>query len=391
MRTEKLAITWQITDRHGWGIFGLNLARHLIRNGPMPPLLLTPPLLIEMAAEWQTAFAALIHEQQAIEAQLNATDQTMTSDQITVLHSLGNDFQQSPISQRVRGGANVGFVFFELGAFDSAALERARGFDRILAGSSWNRDYARAAGIDNIEFVSQGIDTELFQARPRQGTFGDRFTIFSGGKLELRKGQDLIIAAFKIFHRRHPEAVLVTNWYNSWPESASSITASAHVEAPPKIDSNGELRLTDWAVENGVSADAFIDLGLRPHSVLPSILREMDAAIFTNRCEGGTNLVAMEAMACGLPCIISANTGHLDIIGDGDCYPLGEQTPIRPVGDPAEMWRESSVEEIVANLEDIYTDREEARTRAGRAAESMKALSWDKQIPKLIAAIEDLL
>ena len=38
----------------------------------------------------------------------------------------------------------------------------------------------------------------------------ERFLIFSGGKMELRKGQDIVLAAFKIFARRHPEATLVT-------------------------------------------------------------------------------------------------------------------------------------------------------------------------------------
>ena len=391
MRTAKLAITWQISDSHGWGIFGLNLVRRLLIDGRLPPLLVTPPLFIDMPVDAQTLFAPLIREQEAITAHLEATEQTMSSRQITVLHALSNGFQHRPISNRFRGGANIGFVFYELGGLDGAARDRAKAYDRILAGSSWNRDYARAAGVDNIEFVSQGVDTELFCPGIRPGAFGDRFVVFSGGKLELRKGQDLILAAFKIFHARHPDALLVSNWHNSWPESAQNITASVHIDAAPKIDGVGALRVTDWAIDNGVAADAFVDLGLRPHARLPEILRDADVAVFPNRCEGGTNLVAMEAMACGLPCIISANTGHLDIIDDGNCYPLVEQTSIRPIGDPAEMWRESSVEEIVAHLEEVYANRAAARNRGRRAAERMKALSWEKQIPRLIAAIEDLL
>jgi len=38
--------------------------------------------------------------------------------------------------------------------------------------------------------------------------------------------------------------------------------------------------------------------------------------------QGGTNLVAMEAFAAGIPSIISANTGHLDLIDDDRCFPL---------------------------------------------------------------------
>ena len=47
----------------------------------------------------------------------------------------------------------------------------------------------------------------------------------------------------------------------------------------------------------------------------------------------GTNLVAMECMASGVPTIVSANTGHLDLASLGGCYTLTQQgrvpTPTR--------------------------------------------------------------
>ena len=59
-----------------------------------------------------------------------------------------------------------------------------------------------------------------------------------------------------------------------------------------------------------------LDLGRVPNAGMPRILRECDVAVFPNRAEGGTNLVAMKCMACGVPTILSANTGHLDLIRD---------------------------------------------------------------------------
>ena len=58
---------------------------------------------------------------------------------------------------------------------------------------------------------------------------------------------------------------------------------------------------------------------------MPEVLREVDVAVFPNRCEGGTNLVAMEALASGLTCILSKNTGHLDLIRADNCLPLATQ------------------------------------------------------------------
>ena len=51
-----------------------------------------------------------------------------------------------------------------------------------------------------------------------------------------------------------------------------------------------------------------------PNVGMPHVLHEADVALFPNRAEGGTNLVAMECLASGIPTILSANTGHLDLL-----------------------------------------------------------------------------
>jgi glycosyltransferase involved in cell wall biosynthesis len=100
----------------------------------------------------------------------------------------------------------------------------------------------------------------------------------------------------------------------------------------------------------------------------------MDVALFPNRCEGGTNLVAMECMACGVPTILSANTGHLDLLKDGAALALADQRPIRNL--PG--WRESDVQEIVAALETLYTDRARAAAYGAAGARQMAGLSWSR-------------
>jgi glycosyltransferase involved in cell wall biosynthesis len=112
----------------------------------------------------------------------------------------------------------------------------------------------------------------------------------------------------------------------------------------------------------------------------------MDVALFPNRAEGGTNLVAMECMACGVPVILSRNTGHLDLITDDNCFPLEAQRQ-RPelwngIGD-VPGWRESDVEEVVARLEQVFADRAEARRRGLCGAEMMAGRSWAARAQRL--------
>jgi glycosyltransferase involved in cell wall biosynthesis len=187
-----------------------------------------------------------------------------------------------------------------------------------------------------------------------------------------------VMAAFKIFAKRHPEATLVTAWHSPWPHLARSLDQTG-VAAPVAFDKDGSLDVRAWAAANEIAAEQIIDLRNVPNVSLPSVLREMDAAVFANRSEGGTNLVAMECMACGLPVVLSRNTGHLDLIKDDNCYPLDDQRAVEnrwtSVGDVA-CWGESQVGEVVERLEQIFADRATARKRGLRAARMMQRLTW---------------
>ena len=68
----------------------------------------------------------------------------------------------------------------------------------------------------------------------------------------------------------------------------------------------GKVDYGVWTRDNGIAANQFLDRGAVPNALMPPVLREMDVALFPNRSEGGTNLVAMECMACGVPTILSA-------------------------------------------------------------------------------------
>ena len=97
-----------------------------------------------------------------------------------------------------------------------AGLARARDYDLIVTGSTWNREILEAHGLIHVVNVFQGIDTGLFRLPPtgtkRPSAYPGRFVVFSGGKLEYRKAQDVVIAAFRQFQARRPEALLIFAW-----------------------------------------------------------------------------------------------------------------------------------------------------------------------------------
>jgi glycosyltransferase involved in cell wall biosynthesis len=372
-----LGFDWQLGASSGWGAYGLNLALHAPSFGVLPRPLNAPDL--RAVSPLQAYALAPMLGSHAEPPRRN-------------LRALGNGLRGATI-EGTRPLEDVGVVFFEDTALDAAALARGRRFQRIVAGSTWNAEVLRGYGLEDVVVAIQGIDPTVFHPAPSTGLFADRFVVFSGGKLEYRKGQDLVVAAFREFHRRHPDSVLMVAWHNHWPRTMAEIPLRGHVTGAPAVDAQGRMNTRGWLAANGIPESAVIDLGLVPNGMMGQILREAHVGLFPNRCEGGTNLVAMECMASGLPTILSANSGHLDLISDERCYPLRRQHPALPSSQfrGVDGWGESDVEEMIETLEDVYQRRADAAARGEEAARFMTGFSWRNQIGALLDSIADLL
>ena len=92
--------------------------------------------------------------------------------------------------------------------------------------------------------------------------------------------------------------------------------------------------------------------------------------------------------ASGVPCILSANTGHLDLIEDDNCYPITNQAEISSLP-YAKDWGESSVDEIVELLCRVYANKHEARLRGEQGTKFMQDWSWEKRTKYLIDRISE--
>lgn len=379
-----LCFQWDVSAVSGWGVYGLNLLRywqkasggHAFCTGGVDV-----PSLASMDILRRRALMPLLTASEQLKAHFAATNGTYFNG--AVLFGLGNRFgEQLGDTFALNGRANFGVTFFENTHLVRAAEGCAR-FALVVAGSTWCEEMLRANGATNVTTVIQGVDTSQFHPAPRAGSLAGRFAIFSGGKLEYRKGQDLVMLAFKAFAARHPDAVLVTAWHSPWPALASTVNGNPAI-APMVYNAEGTINTLAWAQANGVNPEQVIDIGVVPNHLMPAILREMDVGLFPNRCEGGTNLVAMETMACGVPVIVSDNTGHKDLTATATTYSLTRQGVISEfAGMGTEGWGESDVDEIVAALETIYADRRAAATRGLAGAAVLTGWSWENQIARL--------
>jgi glycosyltransferase involved in cell wall biosynthesis len=384
-----VVLDWPIGTGTGWQVFGLNLALELARDGRVMPLLLDPSDIAALHPLHRRLLALSLAQQPELHALLRSAGGAGLSSDYPVLRALGNGFQGNESGRRLTSARDIGVIFFEDTALTADALTRAWRHDTIVAGSSWNGALLSAAGVPRVQVIPQGIDPAVFHPAPRSGLLRDRFVIFSGGKLEYRKGQDLVVAAFRAFAERHREALLVTAWHNSWPQTMIGIDSAGHVHGLPDVDSGGRIGVGAWLAANGIRPEAILDLGALPNHQMALTIREADVALFPNRCEGGTNLVAMEAMACGVPVILAANTGQLDLLSEpGAALALTRQQPVRgrcPLYRGTEGWGESDVTEIVERLEEMYRDRDAAAMLGARGARLLhRSWTWRQRSAELL-------
>jgi glycosyltransferase involved in cell wall biosynthesis len=380
---------------HGWGVCGRYLAREmagLLADGRVAAPGETVRLMTNNFTPNDVGDEL---EFQAIAA-LRLTQQDLAGaqqvDGITRLPgpllSCIVDKQMIPAAPHVRGTHTVGYTFFEENIFEPAWLENARRYyDVIATGSTWCTEVLRGYGLTNVETVIQGVDPRVFfpwkdEAVPEREFLKDRFVIFSGGKFELRKGQDIVIRAVKVLQERHKDVVLLSAWNNPWQQSIDTMRNSPHLRWQTPVAAGPQFAesMNQFLASNGLDMARVITLGPRPNALMARIYRNTDVGIFPNRCEGGTNLVLMEYMACGKPVVATATTGHADIVRPENALTIGinGEYAVNAGGKTQARWPEPDLDDAVAKLEWAYQDRAALAALGTRAGEDLSRLTWTK-------------
>jgi glycosyltransferase involved in cell wall biosynthesis len=287
----------------------------------------------------------------------------------------------------VRGDINIGHTAFE-NEITEISKKNAKDYDLVLGASNWCKQKMIDAGIKNGDVLIQGIDPELFYPQDNQHT-KNLFTIFSGGKFELRKGQDIVLKAVKILQDKYDDVILVNAWYNYWPEMMVSMKLSRFINFELKGKNWQEYMLNLYKI-NGLDEKRIFTLPIVPNEKLRDLYHKTDIGLFPNRCEGGTNLVLMEYMACGKTVIASFNTGQMDVLTGKNSYPLLKMDDFKIYNDANQLvsdWSEPDLDEVVSALEYAYFNRDEIKRVGIKAGEDMKKFAWKNTAENLLRFI----
>jgi glycosyltransferase involved in cell wall biosynthesis len=212
--------------------------------------------------------------------------------------------------------------------FAHLMLPAALGCDRLVATNELIARELIAEGVpaERIARLSNGVETDSIEARSDYALNGPVRIIFAG-RLHEQKGLDVLLRAFRQLLDQRPTLELRLQLLGEGPAKEDLVHLSNQLQIAWRVDFLGQ---TDQVYETLRQADIF---------VLPS------------RAEGTSNAL-LEAMACGLPVIVSDIPGNVDVVD-------GETNGLRfSAGDPA------SLAKAILTL----IDRPESRERLGRAA-----------------------
>jgi glycosyltransferase involved in cell wall biosynthesis len=158
-----------------------------------------------------------------------------------------------------------------------------------LAGAEITAQFVMPWGIELEEIASQQPADILY----KRGKFAGKTVFVFARGLEPIYGLKTVVTAFRQVHAQHPDTVLI-------------------------LASDGSLRpWVDEFILSHALHDAVVPTGRLGHQELLSVFAHSDCCV-SNTASDGTSISMLEAMACGLPVIVSDLHGNREWVTQGE-------------------------------------------------------------------------
>lgn len=360
-------INLHIGDRGSWRVLGEAFVRGLARHRPVA--LIDPPPRNDWMENDFSAFAASLPPVDPRGLTLNLAE-----------------WRKSPA---LPGRKVLSFIAWETSSIPRPDLELMRTLAEIWVPTRWQRDLFIRNGVpaERLRVQPLGYDPERFHpsaavvTTPAPRSAARPFRFLFVGKWEKRKGVTKLIKAFA---------------QEFSPRENVELLLAAH---NPFV-ANHESRLAaEFARE--LSAHGFTDrrirlLPPRPEAELPSLYRDADAFVLPTRAEGW-GLPLLEAMACGLPCIVTRYSAVTEFASDDTVFFLRHRPWLERVIDPSNFdpaldwggWARPSVRHLRSLFRRVVNAPDSAAAK-GRAAAlaARENWTWDHAIAKALAHLD---
>jgi len=253
------------------------------------------------------------------------------------------------------------------------ARDRLRGADYIIAYSQFGRAQLKDAGFDPL-YAPHGVDLNVFKpgdkakAQQEVGLPQDRFiiSIVAANKgYPARKGWPELLAAFKMFHDIHPEALL---YCHTTKQPYGSGDQGIYFDVLMNA-----LQLPGDAMAFPLPGNLAIGLG---DEQIAKIYQASDVMALPSMGEGFC-LPLLEAQACGIPVLTQRCSSTTELCVNGIAI-----EPLQPfwVAGLEYWWQLPSIGRIIEGLEELYTWDDEKKASMREAGLGFVAANYDYDV-----------
>lgn len=263
-------------------------------------------------------------------------------------------------------------------------------FDRLWVHTEWIREKAIEGGVDpdRVSVVPHGFDPSVFSACGPAADLGPRFTFLFVGATVARKGVDVLLRAYAdAFSPDEPVCLILKGHSGDMSYDGQPMAE--------EIDRFGR--------DPGKPALRHLDSYLSDEE-LAALYRAADTGVFPYRAEGFA-MPILEAMACGLPCIVPRFGACLDYCTDDNAFlvdarrirfRVGRDVAFNALGFREQVehvdFCEVRVADLAAALRRAY-DASDAERRARGAAAARTAherWTWDRAMARVLQLLAEL-
>ncbi len=268
----------------------------------------------------------------------------------------------------VTGRRRIAYTVWETTRIPARERAFLDGFDQLWTPSTWGRDNLVDNGFDHdcIRVVAEGVNSGRFKPMPAIGArrTDGRFRFLCVAKWEQRKGIDILLRAFARAFAPSEPVELILHCFNPAVPGFRIETAIASERLPPHAMLTPSYPIAD--------------------SRMPMLYNLCDAFVLPTRGEGW-GLPVIEAMACGLPVIVTDYGACRDFVNDDKAYPL-RVAGMLPVSDADHFdpaldfgcWARPDEDHLVALMREVFENRQAAAVKAARARDDvLSRWTWD--------------
>lgn len=276
-------------------------------------------------------------------------------------------WHQFSMAERYSKKLSAGLTFFELDNLKQGEISHLNGLDILFVASKWAKSIVDAQCKVKCEVIPMGCDEMIFYPKKQQAEKNKPYRFFTSGKIEIRKGYDILCDMFNAAFKPEDNVELYIKWDNPFlSQTETSRWEKIYKESP--------------------LGDKITFVRAKSQEELANMINFCDCGVFPSRTEGfGLNI--LEAIYCNKPVITTKYSAMTEFCNDDNSTAIIPDS-LEEARDGRWFFGEGNWAELGENYQESFVDSmrrhyyKDIRTNPGRPA-TQAAFNWDICIDRL--------